>query len=58
MADEKPADTGPTDEQKTTIKGLVKEALNELIAEREEKSRTGKPAGEKPKGFFETLGFG
>lgn len=56
--------TGPTDTQKSALKGLVKEALAEYVAENEEKRRTsGEPVdkgdkgdkGEAPKSFFEAL---
>lgn len=33
-------DSKPTSEQKSTLKGIIKEAVTELIDEREEKRRT------------------
>lgn len=65
MADDKP--TGPSDDQKKSLKAIIKEAVAELADEREEKRRTdGKPVDEgkddkgQPKSFFEQLfaGFG
>jgi len=54
---------GPNDTQKATLKGLIKEgakeAFSELMKEHEDKKRTGgDPPSEKPKSFFEVIGFG
>lgn len=68
MADDKPTGT-PSDEQKKSLKAIIKEAVAELADEREEKRRTdGKPVDDgkgddgknQPKSFFEQLfaGFG
>lgn len=60
-------ESGPTDAQKKSLKGILKDAINEVIDEREEKRRTsgetvdtanqngGTQDQGKPKSFFEAL---